>query len=96
MVYINIKRRCYNKNAKDYKYYGGRGIKMCQEWEKSYDVFRKWAYDNGYDNDAQFGKCTIDRIDVNGNYCPENCRWVDMKTQATNKRINKKRGIREL
>lgn len=87
-VYHNMKNRCYNENSKDFKYYGGRGIKICDDWLNDYLSFKEWAYDNGYDDTASFGKCTIDRIDVNKGYEPSNCRWVDMKVQSNNKRNN--------
>lgn len=85
-VYYNMKNRCLNANSQDYKYYGGRGITICNEWLKDYVAFRQWAYSSGYDKDAEHGKCTLDRIDVNGNYEPNNCRWVDMATQCRNRR----------
>ena len=87
-VWIGIKKRCYNKNDKAYKDYGERGIKICDEWmgEHGFENFYKWATENGYDKNAPFGECTIDRIDVNGNYEPSNCRFVDMKTQLQNQR----------
>lgn len=85
-VYYNMKNRCYNENSGDYKYYGGRGITICEEWLNSYLTFKEWAYANGYDDAAEKGKCTIDRIDVDGNYDPSNCRWVDMSTQSRNRR----------
>lgn len=85
-VYANIKNRCYNENSNDYQYYGARGIKICAEWLNDYTAFKKWAYANGYNDSAQYGQCTIDRIDVNGNYEPSNCRWVSMSIQSKNRR----------
>ena len=80
--------RCENKNDKHYSDYGGRGIKVCDEWH-SYDNFESWALSSGYDSDAPFSKCTLDRIDFDGNYAPDNCRWVDQQTQANNTRRNR-------
>lgn len=87
-VWNGMLQRCENPNSTAYKDYGGRGIKVCKEWH-DIKVFVKWAYENGYDENAERGDCTIDRIDVNGNYEPSNCRWVDMKVQANNKRNTK-------
>ena len=86
--WAGMKRRCYNKHEKAYKYYGGRGISVCEEWKKSFIAFRTWALNNGYDYDKILS-LELDRIDVNGNYCPENCRWVTRKEQANNKRNNR-------
>ena len=85
-VWAGMIERCENPKHKDYKSYGGRGIKVCEEWRSDFSNFQRWAYANGYDENAPTGKCTIDRIDVNSNYCPSNCRWVDMATQSKNKR----------
>lgn len=87
-VYRSMIERCESKNNAYYEDYGGRGIRVCDEWRSDFDVFRRWAMGNGYDPTAPKGKCTIDRIDVNGNYEPNNCRFVTMAEQAANKRTN--------
>lgn len=84
-VWKDMKYRCNNPSAPNYKHYGGRGIKVCDEWQ-TFEPFYNWAMSSGYNPDAQFAQCTIDRIDVNGDYEPLNCRWVDMKTQRNNQR----------
>ena len=89
-VWINIKQRCYNTNDHNFKSYGGRGITMCDEWRDSFQAFYEWAMANGYDENAPFGECTLDRIDVDKGYYPDNCRWADDKIQANNKRLDKK------
>ena len=87
VVWKGMKNRCDNPSHVSYKNYGGRGIVVCPEWGESFEAFSEWAYANGYDDMAKRVECTIDRINVNGNYCPENCRWVDQKTQCNNKRL---------
>lgn len=85
-VWSSMIQRCYNPKSGRYKHYGARGITVCDEWRNDFSAFYNWAMANGYDENAPYGQCTLDRIDVNGNYRPENCRWVDMKTQRQNQR----------
>lgn len=90
-IWCNMKNRCYSPNTDEYQNYGSRGIMICSEWlgEHGAENFIKWALENGYDENIEFGKRTIDRIDVNGDYCPENCKWPTMKEQGNNKRNNR-------
>lgn len=86
-LWHTMKERCYTTSATSYENYGAKGIKVCDEWH-SFVPFMEWAYSNGYDESAPRGMCTLDRIDPRGDYCPENCRWVDFTVQANNKTNN--------
>lgn len=90
-VWLGMRRRCDYKKHRDYPNYGGRGIKVCPQWRDSFSSFYEWAIANGYDETAPYMACTLDRIDPDGDYEPSNCRWVDAKTQANNRR---KKGAR--
>lgn len=86
-VWCGMLSRCRNPNSKSYKDYGARGISVCDEW-RVFKNFLDWSISSGYDENAPFGEYTIDRIDTDGDYCPENCRWVSYKQQARNNRHN--------
>lgn len=92
-VWSNLKTRCYNPKTHNYHRYGGRGITVCDEWINDFQAFYDWAIANGYDENAPYMKCTIDRIDNDKGYSPDNCRWVDAKTQNNNK-SNSKRSVK--
>lgn len=79
-----MKDRCYNKNRKKYKNYGGRGITVCEEWKTDFLAFVKWSDENGYGDDL-----TLDRKKNNGNYCPDNCKWSTYEEQNQNKTNSK-------
>lgn len=80
-IWHDMKNRCEYPKDKKYSYYGGRGIKVCNEWSTNFESFMTWALSNGY-NDS----LTIDRINNSGNYEPNNCQWITMKEQCKNRR----------
>lgn len=85
-IWMAMKNRCYNSNYKWFMNYGGRGIIVCDEWRDDFTMFSDWALSNGYQDTL-----TIERIDVNGNYCPDNCTWILLEQQPLNQRgrVNK-------
>lgn len=85
-TYANMKNRCYNPNYYLFKHYGGKGVSVCETWlgDNGFDNFYQWSLLNGYREGL-----SIDRIDNSKNYCPENCRWVDMTTQQNNRTNNR-------
>lgn len=80
-IWSGMKQRCLNPNAHSFPHYGGRGISLCEEWH-DYETFRNWALMNGYNDEDDL---TIERIDIDGDYVPENCEWVTKKRQSINK-----------
>lgn len=84
IIYTNMKQRCYNNKNPHYKWYGAKGIKICNEWLKNFKTFYKWSLENGYEDNL-----TIDRIDYTKDYCPENCRWTTLEEHANNKSSNR-------
>ena len=87
-IWCGMVSRCKNK---EYSNYGGRGIKVCEEWtgNHGFENFYEWAIKAGYDETKSRAEQSIDRIDVDGDYCPENCRWASYVTQQNNRRNNK-------
>lgn len=83
-IWQGMRQRCNNPNDKNYEQYGGRGIKVCAEWDNGSEAFIKWSLQNGYADNL-----SIDRIDTNGNYCPDNCRWATSTEQIRNRRMQK-------
>lgn len=84
-TWCSMKLRCHNENSKAYRWYGKRGISVCEEWRNSFEVFCKWALSHGYTDEL-----TIDRIDTNGNYEPSNCQWITMSENSIKSNMERK------
>lgn len=84
-IWIKMRDRCKNPNSQDWGLYGGKGVKVCQDWDSSFELFREWSLANGYDDTK-----TIDRRNSDGDYCPDNCRWTTSEVQANNTSRNRK------
>ena len=91
-IWVSMKQRCTNRNEPHYSRYGGRGITLCKEWYK-FMPFHDWAMANGYDESAPSRECTIDRIDNDKGYSPDNCRWVTSKQNTNNRAVTIKQTI---
>jgi hypothetical protein len=87
-IWCSMKRRCYAKEHKEYSNYSGRGIKICDEWINDFDMFSKWAFVNGYADNL-----TIDRINNDGNYEPNNCQWISLQDNVRKARLTSKEAI---
>ena len=83
-IWLNMKQRCSNPKASHYEYYGGKGIAVCDEWKNSFSAFREWAISHHYSDEL-----TLDRIDSNSDYSPNNCRWVTRYEQMSNTSRNR-------
>lgn len=94
-IYYGIKSRCYNPNNPKYNIYGGRGIIMCDQWLNDYETFKEWSYSHGYKENSNL---SIDRIDSNENYCPENCQWITLSENSAkaNRGLHKNKSKKEL
>jgi|SRR5699024_7669222 len=82
VIFTQMKVRCYNPSNISYPWYGGKGVEICEQWKDDFPAFHEWAVNNGYQDGLE-----IDRIDSNGNYSPDNCRWVDRVVQGQNQKI---------